>query len=448
MTFVEALNFYFTVVLEFTNFFAYFCLALSFVIMTLPKNNKDINRKSILFEICLFLGIYASSVILGSFFFAISNAVIKSNILFNLFIPIVVCVCGIIFSKGKAIHRFIKVCVMVSSAMVIEVLSKTSGYFFGLAVSSDNFIIHITRASPYILGPIMALVLHKVDIARYEHLSAEMVTIISTLTAVLLGVGLFEHIEFIEDMTTNVILMVLDLALLFILTFSYYATYKNIENRHKITNLEVQKTLEEAERMSIAIDEKNREELHKLRHDIKNQASYLSILIQQGKNEEALNYINEFMAGSEEALTSFSCSNNVINSIINLELTKAKIKGIKMDIKVVIPPMLPFKDSDLVSLITNMIDNALENYKSDNNDPITIRILKQNDFVRFFISNPTDVEKLKTGSLTSTRKSGRGHGYGTKIIKNIASTYNGFVEFSVEGDRFLCDAVLDINKKG
>ena len=89
MTFVEALNFYFTVVLEFTNFFAYFCLALSFVIMTLPKNNKDINRKSILFEICLFLGIYASSVILGSFFFAISNAVIKSNILFNLFIPIV-----------------------------------------------------------------------------------------------------------------------------------------------------------------------------------------------------------------------------------------------------------------------------------------------------------------------------------------------------------------------
>ena len=286
MTFVEALNFYFTVVLEFTNFFAYFCLALSFVIMTLPKNNKDINRKSILFEICLFLGIYASSVILGSFFFAISNAVIKSNILFNLFIPIVVCACGIIFSKGKAIHRFIKVCVMVSSAMVIEVLSKTSGYFFGLAVSSDNFVIQITRASPYILGPIMALVLHEVDIARYEHLSAEMVTIISTLTAVLLGVGLFEHIEYIEDMTTNVILMVLDLALLFILTFSYYATYKNIENRHKITNLEVQKTLEEAERMSIAIDEKNREELHKLRHDIKNQASYLSILIQQGKTKK------------------------------------------------------------------------------------------------------------------------------------------------------------------
>ena len=132
----------------------------------------------------------------------------------------------------------------------------------------------------------MALVLHEVDIARYEHLSAEMVTIISTLTAVLLGVGLFEHIEYIEDMTTNVILMVLDLALLFILTFSYYATYKNIENRHKITNLEVQKTLEEAERMSIAIDEKNREELHKLRHDIKNQASYLSILIQQGKTKK------------------------------------------------------------------------------------------------------------------------------------------------------------------
>ena len=231
------------------------------------------------------------------------------------------------------------------------------------------------------------------------------------------------------------------------MNFSYYATYKNIEHRHKITNLEVQKTLEEAERMSIEIDKTNREELEKIRHDIKNQFSYLDVLLQQNQNEEARKYIGEYLNKSDKVLNSFSCSNNVINSIINLELTKAKIKNIKIDVKVVVPPALPFDDNDLVSLLTNMIDNAIENYYDENKKPITVRIMKQNDFIRFIVSNPVNLEKINPHSLTKTSKVGRGHGYGTKIIKNIAVAYNGYVDFSVEENRFVCDVVLNLNIK-
>ena len=219
----------------------------------------------------------------------------------------------------------------------------------------------------------------------------------------------------------------------------------NIDTR--LQNLEVQKTLEDAERMSIAIDQNNREELEKLRHDIKNQFSYLGAMLQQGKNEEAKQYVDDYLNTSNPVLNSFSCSNNVINSIINLELTKAKIKGIKIDVKVVVPPLLPFKDIDLVSLLTNIIDNAIENYYSEEKDQITVRIMKHNDFIRFLVSNPINPEKVSVHSLTTTRKVGRGHGYGTKIIKNIASAYNGYVDFSVEDNRFVCDAVLNLNTK-
>ena len=235
--------------------------------------------------------------------------------------------------------------------------------------------------------------------------------------------------------------------MLFILNFSYYATYKNIEHRHRITSLEVQKTLEDAEKMSIAIDQTNREELEKLRHDIKNQFSYLDVMLQQGQNKEARAYIKEYVNNSNPVLNSFSCSNKVINSIINLELTKAKIKQIKIDVKVVVPPALPFQDIDLVSLLTNMIDNAIENYYSVDKDVITVRIMKQNDFIRFIVSNPVNLEKVNLRSLTKTSKVGRGHGYGTKIIKNIATAYNGYVDFNIEDNRFVCDAVLNLNTK-
>ena len=73
--------------------------------------------------------------------------------------------------------------------------------------------------------------------------------------------------------------------------------------------------------------------------------------------------------------------------------------------------------------------------------------MKQNDFIRFIVSNPVNMEKINTRSLITTKKVGRGHGYGTKIIKNIATAYDGYVDFNVEDNRFICDAVLNLNAK-
>lgn len=237
----------------------------------------------------------------------------------------------------------------------------------------------------------------------------------------------------------------LDIALLFILDIVYITIYSIVENRHKIMNLEIQNTLVSAEKLSISIDQKNREELEKVRHDLKNQLFYVSTLLQQDKKEEALHYMDQYLK-NQDVLFSFSCSNNVINSIINLELSKAKIYNVKMDLKVVVPPVLPFEDNDIVSLLTNMIDNALENYHTEKEeDRISVCILKQNDYIRFFVSNPVDLATCDKNNITKTRKDEKRHGYGTKIITNIAHKYNGYADFSLENDHFICDVLLYLN---
>jgi hypothetical protein len=361
--------------------------------------------------------------------------------------PLIVLAYSLIFFRGRGLHRAIKTIILISSIAVVEVLSKNTGFLFGTVSNNLFAVVAIARSAPFIIFTFVCYLVYRIDINRYRNLSKEMVIIISVLSALLITASIYEQASSSQEISTVVLLSCLDIVLLFVLNFSYYTTYKNIENRHRITNLEVQKTLEDAERMSIAIDQNNREELEKLRHDIKNQFSYLDIMLQQNKTEDARKYIEEYLNSSNQVLNSFSCSNRVINSIINLELTKAKIKGIKIDVKVVVPPALPFKDIDLVSLLTNMIDNAIENYHSESNDSISVRIMKQNDFIRFIVSNPVDLEKVNIRSLTKTSKVGRGHGYGTKIIKNIATTYNGYVDFNIEENRFVCDAVLNLNTK-
>ena len=447
MSFIDGFSFYFRVILDLTTYIVFFWVSLGFCALLWKKPTT---KKEILKFALLFLGSYATCILFSALMFAVSRTImiqLLSQMVFSISTPVIVLAFSLIFLKGRKLHHFIKTIILVSSTVVVDVLSKNMGFFVGNLAKDMFFIIVISRSAPYVFFALVCFLLNRIDINHYRNLSKEMVVIISVLSSLLIVAGVYEHVLSSQETATTVLLSFLDIVLLFVLNFSYYATYKNIEHRHKITNLEVQKTLEDAERMSIAIDQNNREELEKLRHDIKNQFSYLGAMLQQGKNEEAKQYVDDYLNTSNPVLNSFSCSNNVINSIINLELTKAKIKGIKIDVKVVVPPLLPFKDIDLVSLLTNIIDNAIENYYSEEKDQITVRIMKHNDFIRFLVSNPINPEKVSVHSLTTTRKVGRGHGYGTKIIKNIASAYNGYVDFSVEDNRFVCDAVLNLNTK-
>ena len=447
MDFGQAFSFYYHTVLDLTTFIAYFMIAFGFCVLLFKK---PLNKKNILVLVATFVGTYGVCILFSSLMFATANQIPNmygTQIMYAFTLPLIVLAFGLIFNRGKKkTHRYIKNIVLISSISVVEVLSKNIGFFIG-TVKNIAILVAIARALPYILFPSVCYLLKRIDINRYRNLSGEMVIIISVLSALLLTASVYEQASMSQESAIVVLLMILDIVLLFVLNFSYYATYKNIEHRHRITNLEVQKTLEDAERMSIEIDQVNREELEKLRHDIKNQFSYLDVMLQQGKNDDAKQYVEDYLNTSNPVLHSFSCSNNVINSIINLELTKAKIKKIKIDVKVVVPPMLPYKDIDLVSLLTNMIDNAIENYNPEINKPITVRIMKQNDFIRFIVSNPVNMESINLRSLTKTTKTGRGHGYGTKIIRNIASAYNGYVDFNVEDSCFICDAVLNLNFK-
>lgn len=448
MSFSQAFGFYYQQILleSVTPFVAYFFISSGLVILLWPKT---FTKKEIIKLITVFIISYVSCVLLSSLIFATCNLTNNQSftqIFFSLTIPIIVWFFALIFFKGRTLHRYIKTIVAISSIAVVEVLSKNSGFLFG-HFTDVKILLILARSLPYIFFPAVCFLLKRIDINHYRNLSLEMVIIVSVLSSLLIVVSIYEQASTTQEVATVGLLSFLDVVLLFILNFSYYATYKNIEHRHKITNLEVQKTLEDAERMSIEIDEINREELSKIRHDIKNQFAYVDTMLQQGKYEEAQKYVEDYVNTSNPVLNSFSCSNNVINSIINLELTKAKIKGIKIDAKVVVPPALPFKDSDLVSLLTNMIDNALENYYSKDKDVISVRIMKQNDFIRFIVSNPVNMEKINPRALTTTRKIGRGHGYGTKIIKNIAVAYNGYVDFNVEDNHFICDTMLNLNAK-
>lgn len=447
MGFVDGLNAYFTNVLDATMYIMYFFFTSALVIFTLPKRLRKIDGLWIPLK---FVAIYLSYVFLESLFFGCSSMIglQYGGIIFTASFAVIPTVYLIFFSKDYPLHKAVKILMMVASFLITSEIGRSLGFIVGGYEVSTKLPTVVCRSLPTAFMPLIAFIIYKFNIHRFKRLPIAHVFILLALSLLLIISSIWQNILNPSDNNIRWLLIFISCVELLVLISIYYAVYYFIDSRHRITELEVQSTMLSLEKESLTIDIQNREELMKIRHDLQNQLSYMNVLLNEGKYEEAKNYIASLINQKEEYLYSFSCSNLVISGIVNLELTKAKIADKRIRFKVVVPPHLPFEDSDLLSLITNIVDNSIENFvPASPKDQINVSIVTQQDYLRIMCLNTVDEKSIKDKPSLRTTKNNRGHGYGTKIIKNIVKKYEGHASFSYEEDKFVCDCMINMNHK-
>ena len=449
LSFSDAINLYFNSILNVVMFIQYFAFSIALVILTLPKK---IDGRAILWALLRFSILYIAYVFGESLFFALaySTGTTTGGLLFTAsfaVFPIVFLVPNV---KDYPLHKIVKIAVMVASLMITSEIGRLLGMMVPVSGPNDiSFLLVLARTAPTLLMPLIGFVLYKFNITSFKHLPTVHIVLILSLSAILIASSIWQNALDLENNSARWLLIFIGTVELDVLVGLYYSIYHLIDSRHRITELEVASSILSLEKESLEIDSKNREELMKIRHDLRNQLSYTQALLNDGKYEDAKTYIQSLVNQKEEYLYSFSCSNLVISGIVNLELTKAKIANKKINFKVVVPPKLPFEDSDLLSLITNIVDNSIENFEPiDENDSINVTIVTQQDYLRITSFNSVNQEHIKGKPSLRTTKRGKAHGYGTKIIKNIAKKYEGYVTFTFEDNKFVCDCLINMNHKG
>ena len=120
------------------------------------------------------------------------------------------------------------------------------------------------------------------------------------LAAFLIASSIWQNGLAIDDNSERWLLIFVASVELGVLVGLYYSIYALIDYRHRVTELEVQSTVLSLEKESLEIDAKNREELMKIRHDLQNQLSYTQALLNDGKYDEANNYIQSLVNQKEE----------------------------------------------------------------------------------------------------------------------------------------------------
>ncbi len=196
----------------------------------------------------------------------------------------------------------------------------------------------------------------------------------------------------------------------------------------KFSNAEALTALE-AERL-------NREVLH-ARHEEKHHLATLAALLENGSIEEARKMIDDLYQAPSTGTNDINSGNAFADAILAQRRTFAQSKGIQVSIDACLDHHLPFKESDFSSILTNLLDNAIEGCEGISDPQIDVRIYPAKSYLCIIVKNSVDLDTIQANPNLETRKSDPAlHGMGLEIIHEIVQKYNGFTRLYATEDGF------------
>ncbi len=184
--------------------------------------------------------------------------------------------------------------------------------------------------------------------------------------------------------------------------------------------------------------------IRKLRHDFKDSCSVIRSMLLDGNSEKAVNHIENYLGELVEPEIFVKTNNDVVNAVINSKFTVAKSLGVNVRC-LCVSDFRGITDIDLCRLLSNMLENAVEacSESKRTDKQIYLKITYDEYKYCFILKNTIDNSVIEHNpKLNSRKKNTKEHGYGTKIIHDIAEKYNGQCDFYEDDDFFCCSVIL------
>lgn len=242
--------------------------------------------------------------------------------------------------------------------------------------------------------------------------------------------------------THQILLSIVSAAMFFstVILFIVYQDNVAKENQYLIIEQEIEKS--NTDKKFYDILEKQNKELMIYAHDTKNHLNAIKAL---NDNEQ----IDEYLAKMTHELKAHSSTchsgNHILDVIINKYVTECEMKNINFDFDIRLSNLKIVDDYDLVTILGNILDNAVEaSYKSQNKF-ISLRTNKVNTYDSIIITNSCDTPpKSINRELKTTKKDKKSHGLGIKSVMKILKKYKGDLEweYDSENKQFITTIIL------
>lgn len=209
--------------------------------------------------------------------------------------------------------------------------------------------------------------------------------------------------------------------------------------------LEAQQLKEKFDYDEYMMLKENNQQASILNHDFKEHIGALSSLI-GADNETAQEYIKSICGKfSQSKFIEYSD-----NKILNVLLSKKKEECENQNIQFLIDPIRAelsfFNDMDIVTIFSNLINNAMESCAHSSEKKIYLNIHTENqNFIVIKIENTSDIEPIViNGRLKTHKDNAKLHGIGMNSISRALSAYNGSLDWKYNKEQKIFSTTIII----
>lgn len=190
--------------------------------------------------------------------------------------------------------------------------------------------------------------------------------------------------------------------------------------------------------------QKNYEQQRRFLHDYKNQLVCIQNLLTEGEVKKTLEYVTQLTGSIRKSGDYVNTNHPVVNVILNRKYQDAQDKGIVLSIMVNDLSRLKMSEEDIVTMLVNLFDNAIEACdKLNGNRIIKLKMVLEEQQLIFSIGNPVEKPIAINGKLISTSKNEKHkHGIGLMNVDSVIRKNKGTSTLKCDHGWFYFSAII------
>ncbi len=384
------------------------------------------------------------------FGFSIINDLLLSG--FSVLGTVIFLILYVAYAIGVSNKKYVRAIVSACIFEVVFVLLSSMLYFaIGFFIKNTDQLLqgssNVIRYVYIIMHKIALFVVLKFILMAFKsrskmELKHGIIALIFSLTTIL-GLGATMHMSFNAE-KTQLQAMVIAIAFTLcnvILYLLIYQVQKHQQKEYELRLLNEKVASTEARHKEITVIW---EQARKLQHDMRLHLGIINEYLEKNEVERSKEYINELLPKIQGQRAFTFAENPILEYLINSRLSN--LADTEIVISGSIGDLSDIKDSDLLCLLGNVLDNAceaVEKIRKPKSKRIELLFLRQNSNRIIICKNTIEKPVLEENKeLITTKHPKDEHGYGTKIVSKIVSDYGGMVDYFEEFNMFGVQIIL------
>ena len=393
-------------------------------------------------------------------YFIVALGIFSANHMESTFFNIIIIPTGytiaaIIIFQGSKWKKIIMACCYYMLAIIPEFVFAAITQAYGVIGTAHEFQSEVEKTLAILLMKTMTFLLVKCvnQITRkrnYLTIENKVFTVLLALpiaTIIILMCIYYSHLSFTG--VNRILLPVGTVLLLMTNIFIFTVFDKLIEKSEEAKKMELLYQKSRAENINQKYINKVNEDKKAFLHDVNKFLCIMASLMKSGENYELEQMVEHLGIRIEELKNYSYCEKTVLNSILCERKFVAESKGILYKVRLGNNLRTDFiEDLDLISIVGNLLDNAIEAAERTEKDKYVICNIYMGNGGHFLVMEfrnnyivPLIKEKER---YLSTKRNPGSHGIGLHTVKRLVEKYGGIMKIDAGEQEFSVELIFTI----